>query len=206
MILAEVSELIRSRAMSPVEHVSQVLDALSRDTFNVVVESDAEAALSAARELTEELAHGSWRGPLHGVAIGVKDIIDVQGLPTRCGSTVLADAAPAEADSAVVAALRAAGAVVVAKLHTHEFAYGPTGDVAAQGPCRNPRDPSKITGGSSSGSAGPRRHPHRRRAQCRDGLGRARGTPTGRGGRYAGSAFRPRGRPSHRPALAAGRP
>jgi aspartyl-tRNA(Asn)/glutamyl-tRNA(Gln) amidotransferase subunit A len=87
------------------------------------------------------------------VAIGVKDIIDVQGVPTRCGSNVLADARPADVDSAVVARLRAAGAIIVAKLHTHEFAYGPTGDVAAQGPCRNPHDPSKITGGSSSGSA-----------------------------------------------------
>jgi aspartyl-tRNA(Asn)/glutamyl-tRNA(Gln) amidotransferase subunit A len=151
--LTEVTELIRTRAMSPLEHVRQALDALSRDPFNAVVETNAEAALRDARELTEELAHGRWRGPLHGVAIGVKDLIDVQGLPTRCGSGVLAGAAAAEADSAVVAALRAAGAIVVAKLHTHEFAYGPTGDVAAQGPCRNPHDPSKITGGSSSGSA-----------------------------------------------------
>ncbi|HEX5994487.1 MAG TPA: amidase [Jiangellales bacterium] len=153
VILAELSELIRSRAMSPLEHVRQTLDALSRDPFNAVVATNAEAALAAARELTEDLAHGAWRGPLHGVAIGVKDLIDVQGLPTRCGSNVLAEAGPADVDSAVVAQLRAAGAVVVAKLHTHEFAYGPTGDVAAQGPCHNPHDPSRITGGSSSGSA-----------------------------------------------------
>ena len=75
------------------------------------------------------------------------------GLPTRAGSAVLADAPPAAADAPVVARLRAAGAIVVAKLHTHEFAYGPTGDVAATGPARNPHDPSRITGGSSSGSA-----------------------------------------------------
>jgi aspartyl-tRNA(Asn)/glutamyl-tRNA(Gln) amidotransferase subunit A len=153
VILAEVTELIRTRAMSPLEHVSQTLDALSRDPFNAVVVTDAEAALATARELTEELAHGTWRGPLHGVAVGVKDLFDVQGLPTRCGSNVMAQAGPADVDSAVVAQLRAAGAVVVAKLHTHEFAYGPTGDVAAEGPCRNPHDPSRITGGSSSGSA-----------------------------------------------------
>ncbi|PZS19199.1 MAG: amidase [Pseudonocardiales bacterium] len=92
-------------------------------------------------------------GPLSGVPVGVKDLIDVAGVPTRCGSAVLADAPPAREDAAVVAALRAAGAVVVAKTHTHEFAYGPTGDVAAEGPCRNPHDPRLITGGSSSGSA-----------------------------------------------------
>ncbi|HEY6423693.1 MAG TPA: amidase [Pseudonocardiaceae bacterium] len=90
---------------------------------------------------------------MSGVAVGVKDLIDIAGVPTRCGSAVLADAAPARRDAAVVAQLRAAGAVVVAKTHTHEFAYGPTGDVAAEGPCRNPHDLQRITGGSSSGSA-----------------------------------------------------
>jgi aspartyl-tRNA(Asn)/glutamyl-tRNA(Gln) amidotransferase subunit A len=87
------------------------------------------------------------------VAVGIKDIVDVAGLPTRCGSNVLADAPPAEADAAIVRMLTDAGAVVVAKLHTHEFAYGPTGDVSAAGPARNPHDPNRITGGSSSGSA-----------------------------------------------------
>lgn len=85
--------------------------------------------------------------------VAVKDLIDVAGTPTRCGSAVLAEAPPARADAEVVARLRAAGAAIVAKTHTHEFAYGPTGDVAAEGPCRNPRDPQRITGGSSSGSA-----------------------------------------------------
>jgi aspartyl-tRNA(Asn)/glutamyl-tRNA(Gln) amidotransferase subunit A len=92
-------------------------------------------------------------GPLSGWAVAVKDLIDVAGLPTRCGSAVLADAAPARHDATVVARLRAAGAVVVVKTHTHEFGYGPTGDVAVEGPCRNPHDPQRITGGSSSGSA-----------------------------------------------------
>jgi Asp-tRNA(Asn)/Glu-tRNA(Gln) amidotransferase A subunit family amidase len=92
-------------------------------------------------------------GPLSGVPVAVKDLIDVAGMPTRCGSAVLADVAPAREDAAVVARLRATGAVVVAKTHTHEFAYGPTGDVAVEGPCRNPHDPQRITGGSSSGSA-----------------------------------------------------
>jgi aspartyl-tRNA(Asn)/glutamyl-tRNA(Gln) amidotransferase subunit A len=95
----------------------------------------------------------SGRGPLSGVPVAVKDLIDVAGVPTRCGSAVLAQAPAAREDAAVVALLRAAGAAVLAKSHTHEFGYGPTGDVAASGPCRNPHDPQRITGGSSSGSA-----------------------------------------------------
>jgi Asp-tRNA(Asn)/Glu-tRNA(Gln) amidotransferase A subunit family amidase len=144
---------IRSGELSPREHVADVLDRLAADPFNTVVALDAERALAEAAALTEELARGRWRGPLHGVALGVKDLIDVAGLPTRCGSNVLADAPPAAVDAAAVARLRAAGAVVVAKLHTHEFAAGPTGDVAATGPARNPHDPTRIPGGSSSGPA-----------------------------------------------------
>ena len=144
---------LRSRELSVVEHVTDALDRLAADPFNAVITLDAERALARAAALDAELAAGHWRGPLHGVALGVKDLIDVAGLPTRAGSLVLADAPPAAADAPVVARLVEAGAVVVAKLHTHEFAYGPTGDVAATGPARNPHDPTRITGGSSSGSA-----------------------------------------------------
>jgi Asp-tRNA(Asn)/Glu-tRNA(Gln) amidotransferase A subunit family amidase len=151
--LRDLGMTLRSGELSPVEHVTEVLDRLATDSHNAVITLDAERAVAQATALTAELARGEWRGPLHGVAIGVKDLFDVAGLPTRAGSTVLADAPAATADAPVVARLRAAGAVVVAKLHTHEFAYGPTGDVAATGPARNPHDPSRITGGSSSGSA-----------------------------------------------------
>src|SRR5689334_8150701 len=143
---------LRSRELSVVDHVTDALDRLAADPYNTVI-TLAEDALERAAALDAELAAGAWRGPLHGVAVGVKDLIDVAGLPTRCGSLVFADAPPAAVDAPVVARLLAAGAVVVAKLHTHEFAYGPTGDVAATGPARNPHDPSRITGGSSSGSA-----------------------------------------------------
>jgi aspartyl-tRNA(Asn)/glutamyl-tRNA(Gln) amidotransferase subunit A len=144
---------LRSRELTVVEHVTDALERLAADPFNTVITLDADRALARAATLDAELAAGDWRGPLHGVAVGVKDLIDVAGLPTRCGSLVFASAAPAAADAPVVARLLEAGAVVVAKLHTHEFAYGPTGDVAATGPARNPHDPSRITGGSSSGSA-----------------------------------------------------
>ena len=153
ILLRELGMALRSRDLSPTDHVKDVLDRLAADTHNAVVTLDADRALAQAAALEEELARGQWRGPLHGVAVGVKDLFDVAGLPTRAGSNVLADVPPATADAPVVARLREAGAVVVAKLHTHEFAYGPTGDVAATGPARNPRDPSRITGGSSSGPA-----------------------------------------------------
>jgi len=151
--LRELGMALRSRALSPVEHVAEVLQRLAADTHNAVVTLDVEGASAQASVLADELARGQWRGPLHGVAVGVKDLFDVAGLPTRAGSDVLRDAPPAGADAPVVARLREAGAIVVAKLHTHEFAYGPTGDVAATGPARNPHDPTRITGGSSSGSA-----------------------------------------------------
>jgi aspartyl-tRNA(Asn)/glutamyl-tRNA(Gln) amidotransferase subunit A len=121
--------------------------------LNTVITLNADRARAQASRLADEAAQGHWRGPLHGIAVGVKDLIDVQGLPTRCGSHVLDDAPPADADAPVVAALRAAGAIVVAKMHTQEFAHGPTGDAAATGPAHNPHDPTRITGGSSSGSA-----------------------------------------------------
>ena len=153
MLLPELADAIRTGRLSPTEHVRDVLARLAADRCNGVIALDAERALADAAARTAELATGGARGPLHGVAVGVKDLIDVAGLPTRAGSDALADAPPATADAPVVARLRAAGAVVVAKLHTHEFAYGPTGDVAATGPARNPHDPRRITGGSSSGSA-----------------------------------------------------
>jgi Asp-tRNA(Asn)/Glu-tRNA(Gln) amidotransferase A subunit family amidase len=149
----ELAMAIRSGELSPVEHVDDVLKRLDGDTCNAVVLLLAEQARRAARERADELVHGHWRGPLHGIAVAVKDMMDVEGVPTRCGSAVRRDAPPARADAAVVARLKAAGAVIVAKTHTHEFAYGPTGDVAAEGPARNPHDPTRITGGSSSGSA-----------------------------------------------------
>ncbi|MCW0212064.1 MAG: amidase [Pseudonocardia sp.] len=152
MSLRDLSLALRSGELSPVEHVRDTLERLRADEHNAVVALD-ETALGIAEERAVELARGEWRGPLHGVAVGVKDLFDVIGLPTRAGSAVLADAPAATTEGPVVARLREAGAVIVAKLHTHEFAYGPTGDVSATGPALNPHDRTRITGGSSSGSA-----------------------------------------------------
>ena len=89
---------------------------------------------------------GRWRGPLHGIPVTVKDIIDVAGVPTRCGSAAYHDVP--EVDAVGVARLRAAGAIVLAKVSTHEFALGVTTPQS-----RNPHDQTRIPGGSSGGSA-----------------------------------------------------
>ncbi|MEQ3551071.1 amidase [Pseudonocardia nematodicida] len=151
--LPDLLRAIASGELSPSEHVDDVLSRLDADRTNSVVLLDADRARARAAELSAMSARGEWAGPLHGVAVGIKDVVDVEGLPTRCGSRILDGAPPAAVDAPVVAMLRAAGAVVVGKLHTHEFAYGPTGDAAASGPARNPHDPARITGGSSSGPA-----------------------------------------------------
>ena len=104
------------------------------------------SAREEAAACDAEAAAGRWRGPLHGIPVTVKDIIDVAGVPTRCGSAAY-DEVPA-ASAAGVARLRAAGAIVLAKVSTHEFALGVTTPQS-----RNPHDQSRIPGGSSGGSA-----------------------------------------------------
>ncbi len=150
MSLTALVRDLRAGRVTPTEHVEDVLARLAGDRCNAVIELDADRARRRAAELT---ATGAPVGPLHGVAVGIKDLIDVAGLPTRCGSAILRDAPAAVVDAPIVARLREAGAVIVGKLHTHEFAYGPIGDTAATGPARNPHDLSRITGGSSSGPA-----------------------------------------------------
>ncbi|MEU6696297.1 amidase [Pseudonocardia sp. NPDC046786] len=151
--LPDLVRALDSGELSPTEHLDDVLARLDADRTGSVIVPDRERARARAAELTVLALRGERIGPLHGVTVGIKDLVDVAGLPTRCGSRLLDDAPPARADAPVVAMLRAAGAVVVGKLHTHEFAYGPAGDVAATGPARNPHDLGRITGGSSSGSA-----------------------------------------------------
>ncbi|WP_345573126.1 amidase [Nonomuraea rosea] len=145
---------LRAGRTSSAELVEQALHAIAEldPPLNAFVTVDADGARAAARRADDELAGGTDRGPLHGVPVGVKDLIDVAGLPATRGSRHFADHIP-DADAACVALLRRAGAVIVGKTTTHEFAYGPTGDRSATGPSRNPWDPARISGGSSGGSA-----------------------------------------------------
>ena len=108
---------------------------------------DADRALDDARALDGEAAGGRLRGPLHGLPIAIKDIIDVEGLPTRCNSRSRQNCAPATADAEIVTTLRAAGAVMLGKAHTTEYAF------FDPSPACNPHHTAHTPGGSSSGSA-----------------------------------------------------
>lgn len=120
--------------------------------INAFVDLDASNARRTARVVERELMQGIDRGPLHGVPVAIKDVIDVRGMPTTAGSRVLS-LHRAKADAEVVRLLRRAGAIVIGKTTTHEFANGPTGDRAATGPTMNPHRLDRMAGGSSSGSA-----------------------------------------------------
>jgi aspartyl-tRNA(Asn)/glutamyl-tRNA(Gln) amidotransferase subunit A len=145
----DAAAAVRSGSATPRELLESVLsriDAVEQD-IRAFVEVDRDGAARQAEELTHEASEGSFRGPLHGVPVAIKDIFDVAGLPTRCGSELFADAAPATADAAVVARLREAGAILVGKTATHELACGVYTE-----PVRNPWDLSRCCGGSSGGS------------------------------------------------------
>ena len=149
----ELADALRARTLSPVELLEAQLDRIDRldPALSVFTRLDAEGARSAARAAEREIATGRRRGPLHGVPIGIKDIIDVAGLPTTCHSKILLDNVAA-ADATVVARLRDAGAIILGKLSTHEFALGgPSFDLPFP-PARNPWNPAHHPGGSSSGS------------------------------------------------------
>jgi amidase len=149
--LGEAATLIERREVSPVELTRAVLQRIERldGALHSYLTVTGAAALAAARAAEAEIARGAYRGALHGVPIGIKDLCATRGVRTTCGSGVLADAVP-DYDATVVRHLTNAGAVVVGKLNLTEFAlmgYHPS----LPRPC-NPWDRSRDTGGSSSGS------------------------------------------------------
>ncbi|MGW6735062.1 amidase [Streptomyces sp. NPDC055013] len=147
--LVAASDAIRQRRLSPVELVDSVLDRVEQvePALGAYVTMAAEQARRSAVAAEREVAAGRFRGALHGIPMGLKDLIDVAGLPTTASSRVRAGHR-ADADSTVAARLAAAGAVLVGKTHTHEFAYGLTTPQT-----RNARDRGRVAGGSSGGSA-----------------------------------------------------
>jgi aspartyl-tRNA(Asn)/glutamyl-tRNA(Gln) amidotransferase subunit A len=152
--LAEASELVRTKKLSPVELTQACLariEALNPE-LNAFITVTAEMALEQARAAEAEIQRGNWRGPLHGIPLALKDLIEVAGVPTTAASAVFENRVPRE-DAEVVRRLKAAGAVIVGKNNLHECAYGGSGVISRYGPAKNPRYPGRITGGSSSGSA-----------------------------------------------------
>ncbi len=147
--LAQLAQRLESREVAAVEVLdaclTQVRATESRiSAYACVLE---ERARAAARQADAEIGAGRWRGPLHGVPIAIKDLYDIAGVPTTASSRQRSHWIP-QRDSAVVERLQAAGAVIIGKTHTHEFAYG-----AMTPESRNPWDPQRIPGGSSGGSA-----------------------------------------------------
>jgi len=153
MTAAQAAQAVAARTLSPVDLVQALLErtAALDPKLNVYIRLEAEAALAAARAAEAEAASGRLRGPLHGVPVGIKDIIDVAGLPTTCHSKVMPNE-NAAADAVCVARLRQAGAIVMGKLSTHEFAIGGPSFDLPWPPARNPWNRDHHPGGSSSGS------------------------------------------------------
>jgi aspartyl-tRNA(Asn)/glutamyl-tRNA(Gln) amidotransferase subunit A len=146
----EAAATVREGSATPSELLAASLERIDavEPELHAFVEVNRDGAARQAEELDCEAAGGRFRGPLHGVPIAIKDIFDVEGLPTGCGSALYEGAAPARADAAVVERLRAAGALLVGKTVTHELACG-----VYSAPTRNPWDTSLTCGGSSGGSA-----------------------------------------------------
>jgi aspartyl-tRNA(Asn)/glutamyl-tRNA(Gln) amidotransferase subunit A len=153
LTLAEAARLIERRDLSPVELVDSRLDRIARldHRLNSFITLTAEEARAAARAAEAEIAAGQYRGPLHGIPIGLKDIYETKDVPTTGHSKVMQDHVP-RADAFSVRKLRAAGAIIVGKLATHEFALGGPSFDLPWPPARNPWDTSRFTGGSSSGT------------------------------------------------------
>ncbi len=152
--IAEASAQIRDRKLSAIELTRACLDRIEKlnPQLNAFITITPDLALQQARDADGDIAAGNSRGPLHGIPVALKDLIDVAGVRTTAASNQLREHVATE-DAVVVTQLKRAGAVIVGKTNLHEFAFGGSGMISAFGPARNPWDESRITGGSSSGNA-----------------------------------------------------
>lgn len=151
---SEISGAVSSGAVSAAEVAEAVLAriAAQNPVINAFTDVTAERARAEAAAVDAARAGGRPLGPLAGVPFAVKNLFDIAGLPTRAGSKINRERAPARRDAVLVERLNAAGAVLTGGLNMGEYAYDFTGENAHDGACRNPHDPARMTGGSSSGS------------------------------------------------------
>jgi len=154
LTVVRLAPLIRRREISPLELTRFMIERAERlqPQLNAFITITGELALSQAREATEEIAKGSYRGPLHGIPLSLKDLFDVRHIRTTAGSRILRNYRPRR-NAAVVDRLLGSGCVILGKTNLHEFAFGATSVNPHYGPVRNPWDPARISGGSSGGSA-----------------------------------------------------
>ena len=152
--ISELSELIRTRKVSPVEVTLAMLQRIEKlnPILNAYINVTSEQALKSAQDAEKEIQQGKWRGQLHGVPVALKDLFDTAGVKTTAASALFKDRVP-EQDAEVVRRLKAAGAVLLGKLNMHEFAYGGSSTVSYFGAVHNPWELSHIAGGSSGGSS-----------------------------------------------------
>ena len=151
--IAKAGRLMASKELSPVDlvraHLRRVHD--TNDRLNSFITLFEDESIRAAKEAEQAIESGGYLGPMHGIPVGLKDIIYTRGARTTIGSKVMGDFVP-DVDAEVARRLRASGAIVIGKVQSHELALGPTGENPHYGDPRNPWDTDRITGGSSSGS------------------------------------------------------
>jgi aspartyl-tRNA(Asn)/glutamyl-tRNA(Gln) amidotransferase subunit A len=154
MTIEQFGRRLRAGDVTAVGVTEECLRRIEADNprLNAFILVMGDEALRRAREADQELATGHDRGPLHGVPVSIKDLLDVRGVPTTAASRVR-DGHVADRDAPSIAYLRHAGAVFIGKTNLHEFAFGTTSEDSAFGPVRNPHDPTRSPGGSSGGSA-----------------------------------------------------
>jgi aspartyl-tRNA(Asn)/glutamyl-tRNA(Gln) amidotransferase subunit A len=152
--ITAIAQRLRRKEISPVELTRGCLYRIEKlnPLLNAFITVTAETALKEARQAEDEITRGHWRGPLHGVPVALKDLIDTAGVLTTAASEVYKDRIPTK-DAEVVRRLRRAGAVFLGKNNLHEFAYGGSSLVGSYGEVHNPRNTAHIAGGSSGGSA-----------------------------------------------------
>lgn len=154
MTASEIASAVAGGKMSALDATEAALARIKQhDTvLNAFTDVTAERARAKARAIDADIAAGKEAGPLAGVPFAVKNLFDVSGLPTRAGSKINRDRAPATRDAALIERMEAAGAVLVGALNMGEYAYDFTGENIHDGPSRNPHDTTRMSGGSSGGS------------------------------------------------------
>jgi len=153
MSAGQLSGLIKSKEISPVEVIDAHLARIeaTEPVLNSFITLLPDEARAAARRAEADIQAGKYRGPLHGIPVGLKDLFNTAGVRTTSGSKIFDNFIPTE-DCTVATKFREAGSILLGKLNMHQFAYGPTGENPDYGHMHNPWDPELVTGGSSGGS------------------------------------------------------
>src|ERR1700694_1652479 len=144
---SEIAQAVAGRKMSALGVAEAALARIAKHNpvLNAFTDVTADRARAKARAIDAAVAAGKNAGPLAGVPFAVKNLFDVQGLPTRAGSKINRELAPAPRDAALIERLEAAGAVLVGALNMGEYAYDFTGENSQDGPSRNPHDATRMT-------------------------------------------------------------